>query len=219
MLTYKELQKNEDVRTYVAAADATLGALGFTEHSFGHVTKVAASAKYILETLGYSEHEVELVQIAAFLHDIGNLVNRRDHAYTGGVMAFRILDKLGFSAADTALVVSAIGNHDETGGLPVNAVAAALILADKSDVRRSRVRNADEVAADIHDRVNYSVTESSLTIDGKHSEITLSLTIDTAISSVMEYFEIFLERMLLCKKAASALGLEFNLVMNRQEVL
>ena len=219
MLTYNELQKNDDVRTYVAAADATLGALGFTEHSFGHVTKVAASAKYILETLGYSEHEVELVQIAAFLHDIGNLVNRRDHAYTGGVMAFRILDKLGFSAADTALVVSAIGNHDETGGLPVNAVAAALILADKSDVRRSRVRNADEVAVDIHDRVNYSVTESSLSIDEMHSEITLSLTIDTTISSVMEYFEIFLERMLLCKKAASALGLEFNLVMNRQEVL
>ena len=219
MLTYKELQKNEDVRTYVAAADATLGALGFTEHSFGHVTKVAASAKYILETLGYSDHEVELAQIAAFLHDIGNLVNRRDHAYTGGVMAFRILDKLGFSAADTALVVSAIGNHDETGGLPVNAVAAALILADKSDVRRSRVRNVDEVSVDIHDRVNYSVTESSLTINELHSEITLSLTIDTNISSVMEYFEIFLERMLLCKKAASALGLEFNLVMNRQEVL
>ncbi len=219
MLTFKELQKNEDVRTYVAAADATLGALGFTEHSFGHVTKVAASAKYILETLGYSEHEVELAQIAAFLHDIGNLVNRRDHAYTGGVMAFRILDKLGFSAADTALVVSAIGNHDETGGLPVNAVAAALILADKSDVRRSRVRNVDEVSVDIHDRVNYSVTESSLTINEMHSEITLSLTIDTTISSVMEYFEIFLERMLLCKKAASALGLEFNLVMNRQEVL
>ncbi|MBQ6789199.1 MAG: HD domain-containing protein [Clostridia bacterium] len=219
MLTYKELQKNEDVRTYVAAADATLGALGFTEHSFGHVTKVAASAKYILETLGYSEHEVELAQIAAFLHDIGNLVNRRDHAYTGGVMAFRILDKLGFSAADTALVVSAIGNHDETGGLPVNAVAAALILADKSDVRRSRVRNVDEVSVDIHDRVNYSVTESSLTINEMHSEITLSLTIDTTISSVMEYFEIFLERMLLCKKAASALGLEFNLVMNRQEIL
>ncbi|MBR4933829.1 MAG: HD domain-containing protein, partial [Clostridia bacterium] len=201
MLTYKQLQKNEDVRTYVAAADATLGALGFTEHSFGHVSKVAAMAKYILETLGYSEHEVELAQIAAFLHDIGNLVNRRDHAFTGGVMAFRILDKLGFSAADTALVVSAIGNHDEVGGLPVNAVAAALILADKSDVRRSRVRNKDEVSVDIHDRVNYSVTESSLTINAEHSEITLALTIDTSISSVMEYFEIFLERMLLCKKA------------------
>ncbi|MBR5632646.1 MAG: HD domain-containing protein [Clostridia bacterium] len=219
MLTYKELQKNEDVRTYVAAADATLGALGFTEHSFGHVSKVAAMAKYILETLGYSEHEVELAQIAAFLHDIGNLVNRRDHAFTGGVMAFRILDKLGFSAADTALVVSAIGNHDEVGGLPVNAVAAALILADKSDVRRSRVRNKDEVSVDIHDRVNYSVTESSLTINAEHSEITLKLTIDTSISSVMEYFEIFLERMLLCKKAAAALGLEFNLVMNQQEML
>ena len=219
MLTYKELQKNEDVRTYVAAADATLGALGFTEHSFGHVCKVAASAKYILETLGYAEHEVELAQIAAFLHDIGNLVNRRDHAYTGGVMAFRILDKLGFSAADTALVVSAIGNHDETGGLPVNAVAAALILVDKSDVRRSRVRNVDEVSVDIHDRVNYSVTESSLTINEEHSEIKLELTIDTSISSVMEYFEIFLARMLLCKKAAITLGLEFKLRINGQRMI
>ena len=219
MKTYKELQKNDDIRTYIAAADATLGALGFTEHSFGHVTKVADIARYILETLGYSEHEVELVQIAALLHDIGNLVNRRDHAYTGAVMAFRLLDKLGFSAADTSLIVSAIGNHDETGGLPVNAVAAALILADKSDVRRSRVRNVEEVSVDIHDRVNYSVTASKLTINELHSEITLELEIDTKISSVMEYFEIFLERMLLCKKAASALGLEFNLVMNRQEIL
>lgn len=219
MITFKELQKNEDIRTYIAAADATLGAMGFTEHSFGHVTKVAQCAKYILETLGYSEHEVELAQIAAYLHDIGNLVNRRDHAYTGAVMAFRLLDKLGFSAADTSLIVSAIGNHDETGGLPVNAVAAALILADKSDVRRSRVRTPEDVATDIHDRVNYSVTSSKLSIDDLHSAITLELEIDTTISSVMEYFEIFLERMLLCKKAASALGLEFNLVMNRQEVL
>lgn len=219
MLTYKELQKNEDVRTYIAAADATLGALGYTEHSFGHVTKVAECAKYILETLGHSEHEVELAQIAAFLHDIGNLVNRRDHAYTGAVMAFRILDKLGFSAPDTALVVSAIGNHDETGGLPVNAVAAALILADKSDVRRSRVRNRDLPSFDIHDRVNYSVTHSELMINELHSVITLSLVIDTKISSVMEYFEIFLERMLLCKKAATALGLEFRLKMNEQEMI
>jgi metal-dependent HD superfamily phosphatase/phosphodiesterase len=219
VITYKELKKNEDVRTYITAADATLGALGFTEHGLGHVTKVAECVKYILETLGHTPHEVELGQIAALLHDIGNLVNRRDHAYTGAVMAFRLLDKLGFSAADTSLVVSAIGNHDETGGLPVNAVAAALILADKSDVRRSRVRHIEDVKIDIHDRVNYAVTSSSLTIDDLHSQITLELEIDTKISSVMEYFEIFLERMLLCKKAASALGLEFNLVMNRQEIL
>lgn len=219
MITYKELQKNEDIRTYIAAADATLGALGYTEHSFGHVSKVAECAKYILETLGYSHHEVELAQIAAFLHDIGNLVNRRDHAYTGAVMAFRILDKLGFTAEDTALVVSAIGNHDETGGLPVNAVAAALILADKSDVRRSRVRNRDLASFDIHDRVNYSVTHSELKIDKLHSVISLELAIDTKISSVMEYFEIFLERMLLCKKAATALGLEFRLKMNEQEMI
>ena len=219
MLTFKELQKNEDIRTYIAAADATLGAMGFTEHSFGHVTKVAQCAKYILETLGHSEHEVELVQIAAYLHDIGNLVNRRDHAYTGAVMAFRLLDKLGFSAADTSLIVSAIGNHDETGGLPVNAVAAALILADKSDVRRSRVRTPEEVATDIHDRVNYSVTSSKLSIDDLHSTITLELEIDTTISSVADYFENFMERMLLCRHAAKRLGLTFVMTINDHPVM
>ncbi len=219
MLTYKELQKNEDIRTYITAADASLGALGYTEHSFGHVTKVAHCAKYILETLGYTEYEIETVQIAAYLHDIGNMVNRRDHAISGAVMAFRILDKLGFSAKDTSLIVSAIGNHDETGGMPVNAVAAALILADKSDVRRTRVRNTDTNNFDIHDRVNYSVTKADLEIDESHTNITLSLTIDTQYSSVIDYFEIFLERMLLCKKAAAALGLQFKLKINEERMV
>ncbi len=218
MLTFKDLQKNEDIRTYITAADASLGALGFTEHSFGHVTKVAHSAKYILETLGYTEYEVEMAQIAAYLHDIGNMVNRRDHAISGAVMAFRILDKLGFSAKDTALIVSAIGNHDETGGMPVNPVAAALILADKSDVRRTRVRNRDVNSFDIHDRVNYSVTDATLSIDEERTLITLSLTIDTQYSSVIDYFEIFLERMLLCKKAAAALGLQFKLKINEERM-
>ncbi len=219
MITYKELQENEAIRTYIASADDSLGALGYTEHSFGHVMKVADCAKYILQTLGYSDREIEIVQIAAFLHDIGNMVNRTDHAQSGAIMAFRILDNLGFDAADIALIVSAIGNHDETEGMPVNAVAAALILADKSDVRRSRVRNINENSFDIHDRVNYSVTKSHLTINKEKSAVTLSLSIDPQYSSVMDYFEIFLKRMLLCKKAATTLGLAFHLEMNEQQML
>ena len=217
MLTYKELQKNEGIRTYIAAADASLGALGYTEHSFGHVTKVAECAKYILKTLGHCEHEVELVQIAALLHDIGNMINRKDHAQSGAVLAFQILTELGFAPADVALVVSAIGNHDETEGMPVNAVAAALILADKSDVRRSRVRSQADF--DIHDRVNYSVADSRLSISENKDAVTLHLTIDSQYSSVIEYFEIFLERMLMCKKAAATLGLQFHLNMNDQQMM
>ena len=219
MTTYKELQKNEAIRTYISAADASLGALGFTEHSFGHVTKVAECAGYILEILGYDEHRVEVAKIAGLLHDIGNMVNRADHAQSGAVMAFRILDNLNFDPADIALIVSAIGNHDETEGMPVNAVAAALILADKSDVRRTRVRNADERTFDIHDRVNYSVTASDLSINDARDTVTLELEVDTEYSSVMEYFEIFLGRMLLCKKAATTLGLEFKLRINGQRMI
>ena len=139
MITYEEIRKNEDIRTYIQSADEALAALGFTEHSFAHVTKVAESVKYILETLGFSAHAVELGMIAAYLHDIGNLVNRAEHSQSGAVMAFRILDKMDMPAADIATIVAAIGNHDEGTGVPVNAIAAALILADKSDVRRSRV--------------------------------------------------------------------------------
>lgn len=219
MLTYKELQQNSAIRTYISAADASLGALGYTEHSFAHVSKVASDAKYILESLGYSEHDVELVQIAAFLHDIGNMVNREEHAQSGAVMAFRILDNLGFGAEDISTIVSAIGNHDESNGVPVNPIAAALILADKSDVRRTRVRNLDEITFDIHDRVNYSVISSKIDISNDRKTLTLSLNIDTKYSSVMDYFEIFLARMLLCKKAAAKLGLEYRLKMNEQQLI
>lgn len=219
MLTYKELRQDPAIRTYISAADASLGALGYTEHSFAHVSKVASDAKYILESLGYSEHDVELVQIAAFLHDIGNMVNREEHAQSGAVMAFRILDNLGFCAEDISTIVSAIGNHDESNGVPVNHVAAALILADKSDVRRSRVRNLDEITFDIHDRVNYSVISSKIDISDDRKTLTLSLNIDTKYSSVMDYFEIFLARMLLCKKAAAKLGLEYKLKMNEQQLI
>lgn len=169
--------------------------------------------------MGYSAHETELAKIAAYLHDIGNLVNRIDHSQSGAVMAFRILDKLNMEASDIATVVSAIGNHDEGTGVPVDAVSAALILADKSDVRRSRVRNRDKASFDIHDRVNYSVRKSSLKISEDKKTITLKLDIDTRYGSIMEYFEIFMQRMILCRKAAEKLGLTFKLEINGQPLL
>ena len=219
MITYQEIKNNIAIHEYIQRADESLLALGYTEHSFAHVTKVAETVEYILESLHFSKHEIELGKIAAYLHDIGNLVNRVEHSQSGAIMAFRILDKLGMDAADIATVVTAIGNHDEGTGVPVNPIAAALILADKSDVRRSRVRNRDVATFDIHDRVNYSAVESKLTIDSKENEIVLALTIETQYSSVMDYFEIFLERMVLCRKAAERLGLKFRLRMNDQQIL
>ncbi|MBS6367722.1 MAG: HD domain-containing protein [Clostridiales bacterium] len=219
ILTIEDLKQNEKIRTYISKADDSLTALGFTEHSFAHVTNVAENAKYVLQTLGYPQHEIELVQVAAYLHDIGNLVNRVDHSQSGAVMAFRILEELGMDPADIATVVSAIGNHDEGTGVPVNAVAAALILADKSDVRRSRVRNTDIATFDIHDRVNYSVRKSLLKINEEHTIIKLKLTVDTHYSSVMDYFEIFLGRMTMCRRAAESLGLQFKLIINEQPLM
>lgn len=218
MITYEDIRHNENINTYIRKADASLIALGYTEHSFAHVTKVAQVSGYILETLGYSAHEIELVKISGYLHDIGNLVNRVEHSQSGAVMAFRILDKLGMEAEDIAEIVTAIGNHDEGTGTPVNAIAAALFLADKSDVRRSRVR-CESKDFDIHDRVNYSVTSSDLVINEEKTDISLILTIDTAVSSVSEYFEIFLERMILCRKAAERLGMNFRLVINGQVLM
>lgn len=218
-MTYQEIKKNKAIKDYITAADASLAALGFTEHSFAHVTVVAEKAGDILETLGYDDRTVELVKIAGYLHDIGNLVNRIDHSQSGAVMAFRILDKLGFDSQEIADIVTAIGNHDEGTGVPVSEFAAALILADKSDVRRNRVRNTDETTFDIHDRVNYSVTGAHLTISDDKKSIELNLTIDTKYGSVMDYFEIFMQRMLLCRKAAEKLGLQFKLVINNQQLL
>ena len=160
MITFKQVKENEAIKTYIRQADQTLSALGYTEHSLAHVSKVADVARYILETLSYSEREIELAQIAGYLHDIGNIVNRKDHAQSGAVMAFRILDQLGASPEDNANIIAAIGNHDEETAVPVSAIAAALILADKTDVRRSRVRNQDLPSFDIHDRVNYAVEKS-----------------------------------------------------------
>lgn len=219
MLTYEQVRENQAVRTYIIRADESLCALGVTEHSFSHVTHVAETAGYILLTLGYEEHEIELAKIAGYLHDIGNLVNRIDHAQSGAVMAFRILDQMGASPQEIATIVTAIGNHDEATAYPVNPVAAALILADKTDVRRSRVRNHDVSTFDIHDRVNYSTRQSSTRIQEETKEITLNLEIETTYCSVMDYFEIFLERMILCRKAADRLGLSFRLVINQQQLL
>ena len=219
MITFKEIKDNAKIKAYIEHADKSLLALGYTEHSYAHVGLVSQRAEYILSSLGYSERECELVKIASYLHDIGNVVNRKDHSQSGAVMAFRILDKMGMEPADIATVVTAIGNHDEGTGVPVNEVAAALILADKTDVRRSRVRNADFATFDIHDRVNYSVTRSELKINDSKDEIKLSLEVDTKYSSVMDYFEIFLERMLLCKKAAERLGMQFHLEINDQRML
>ena len=218
-MTYQELKNNEEIRTYITKADESLSALGFTEHSFAHVGRVADTAAYILKTLNYTQHDIEMVQIAAYLHDIGNLVNRIDHSQSGAVLAFRLLDHMNMPATDIATVVTAIGNHDEGTGVAVNPVAAALILADKSDVRRSRVRNYDTSTFDIHDRVNYSVKSSHLSINDDKTEITLTLEIDTQYSSVMDYFEIFLNRMIMCRKAAETLNLRFKLIINGQSLL
>lgn len=218
-MTYQDIKNNELVNTYIHYADETLSALGFTEHSFAHVTLVAERAGYILETLGYPERTVELAKIASYMHDIGNMVNRIDHSQSGAIMAFRVLDHLKFAPDDIGMIIPAIGNHDEGTGVPVSPLAAALILADKSDVRRSRVRNQDPATFDIHDRVNYSVTQSALTINESHTRIRLKLTVDTLCSPILDYFEIFMERMNLCRKAAEFLGLEFKLTINDQELL
>ena len=218
-MTYNDIKKNKAIHNYIKAADSSLEALGFTEHSFAHVTAVAEKAGYILDALGYDDRTVELVKIAGYLHDIGNLVNRIEHSQSGAVMAFRILDKLGFASEEIADIVTAIGNHDEGTGVPVSEFAAALILADKSDVRRNRVRNIEKINFDIHDRVNYSVTNADLTIADDKQSIVLSLEIDTNYGSVMDYFEIFMERMLLCRKAADKLWLKFKLVINNQQLL
>lgn len=218
-MTYEEIRKSEEINTYIRQADLSLSALGYTEHSFAHVTLVAEKAGYILRTLGFDDRLIELAKIAGYLHDIGNLVNRAEHSQSGAIMAFRILDHMGFSPEEVGAIVSAIGNHDEGTGVPVSPLAAALILADKSDVRRNRVRNHDESTFDIHDRVNYSVTRAELKINEEHTLIKLELSIDTHYGSVMDYFEIFLQRMILCRKAAEKLGLQFKLVINEQQLI
>lgn len=219
MLTYHEIKNNEEIKTYITRGNDVLGEVGYTEHGFAHATRTALWAKEILSKLGYPERECELAAIAGYLHDIGNVINRVNHAQNGGAMAFELLHRLGMAADEICSVVSAIGHHDESAAAPVNPASAALILADKSDVRRSRVRDKTEFALDIHDRVNFAATNSSLTVDEKDALAVLNITIDTDICAVMDYFEIFLTRMLLCRKAAEYLGLKFELVINEIRLL
>ena len=218
-VTFEAVKQSQEIQTYITQADASLLALGYTEHSFAHVGRCAKVAGDLLRDLGYDEKTVELCRIAAYMHDIGNVVNRNDHAQTGAVMAFRILDKMGMEPADVAAVITAIGHHDDPTAFPVNAIAAALLLADKTDVRRSRVRNRDTINFDIHDRVNYAVERSGLTLDQERRTVTLALSINTEVCAVMDYFEIFLKRMLLCRKAAEFFGLAFHLDINGQDLL
>lgn len=213
-VTYEDVKRSEEIRTYITQADASLIALGYTEHSFAHVTRCAEVAGDLLEELGYDEHQIELCKIAAYMHDIGNVVNRHDHNVSGATMAFRILDNMGMEPEDVAAVITAIGHHDDATAFPVNAIAAALILADKTDVRRSRVRNRETINFDIHDRVNYAVERSEVSLDRDSKTFTLSLSINTEVCAVMDYFEIFLQRMLLCRKAAGFFGLTFKLDIN-----
>jgi len=220
------IKDDEKVRAYIAAGDAALRALGYTDHSFPHVYKTAHTAANILSDLGYGEKDIDLAKIAGLLHDIGNMVNRDYHALTGGVLAESILSnpKYNMPYSEITSVITAIGNHDEETGRPVNTTAAALILADKSDVRRSRVteREMDKILADIHDRVNYAVTTGNLsanTDENKSKKIVLNLTIDTSVCSVMDYFEIFLTRMLMCRRAAEYLDARFELIINSLKIM
>lgn len=213
-ITFEFVRDHPRVKQYVRGADACLAEIGYTEHGERHVGLVSRIAFNVLRRLGYPERECELAAIAGYLHDIGNAVNREHHAQSGAVMAMHILEGFGMQDAELIKVIGAIGNHHENDGDPVSPVAAAVILADKSDVHRTRVRNPDMIKFDIHDRVNYAVEKSFLNVDEGQKLITLELTIDHQISQVMEYFEIFMTRMLASRKAAKYLGATFGLVVN-----
>ncbi len=218
-ITFDEILKNEEIHAYIENGNHNLGEIGFTEHGFPHAKRSANYAGNILRSLGYDERTCELAQIAGYMHDIGNVVNRANHAQSGALMAFDILNRLGMPPEEVAQVTAAIGNHDEGTANAVSPIAAALILADKGDVRRTRVRDRKSVAADIHDRVNYAVERASTKIDTERKTATLDITIDTSICPVMEYFEIFISRMILCRQAAQFLGLQFELIINETRLL
>lgn len=216
---YAAVRNDHAVNVYIQEQNESMKALEYTEHSFAHVGVVTRRTFDILENLGADDHTTDLALTAACLHDIGNIVNRVDHSQSGAMMAFQILNRLGFCPEDIAPVICAIGNHDEGAGVPVSTISAALILADKSDVRRSRVQERDPQKFDIHDRVNYSVTKSELRVNREKDGITLKLTVDPQYGEIGEYFEIFMSRMLMCRKAAEFLGLHFHLVINDQKMM
>ena len=218
-ITLQDIKNNPIFTTYIKRADEYLTQVGYTEHSFVHVGKVANEAARILRQTGHDERTAELAAIAGYLHDIGNMINRKGHETSGALMAFHLLNDMGAAQEDIATIVTAIGNHDEATAFPVNDVAAALMIADKTDVRRTRVRDKASIAFDIHDRVNYAVVDSRVEVLTEEKEIRLNLSIDTASSPISEYFEIFLSRMILCRKAAEKLGYSFGLVINGQKMM
>lgn len=220
-ITLDDIRQNEEFSTYISKSDKVLAAMGYTDHSAAHTMKVAVIAANILKSFGYDERIIELARIAGYIHDIGNMVNRVDHAQTGAIIAFNILTRMGMTPDEIATIVSAIGHHDERGGRPVSCISAAIIIADKTDVRRSRVRNKDFANFDIHDRVNYAVEEAEVDIqvNGEQRNINLKIKIDISICSVMEYFEIFLARMLMCSKAAKFLDASFHFYANEAKLM
>jgi uncharacterized protein len=219
IVTLEDVKKNPMVDTFIRKGNQFLGVMGFTEHGYRHVNRISKIAKEILETLNYPDRMVQLAAIAGYMHDMGNVISRYDHGQSGATIAFRILHEMGMPLEEISYVISAIGNHEEEYGYPINEVAAALIIADKSDVHRSRVRNQDFATFDIHDRVNYAVEHSYLKIDSDKKTITMELTIDIEICSIMEYFEIFISRMVLSRKSATTLNCNFELVINGARLL
>lgn len=219
ILTYQNIRENKEINAYITTGDKGLGVLGYTDHSQAHAAKVAEIAGQILKELGYSNRDVELAKIAGYMHDIGNAVNRHDHAHSGAILSFQILRDLGMDPEEAAQIVAAIGNHDEQTGTAVSPVSAALILADKTDVRRNRVRNQDKSSFDIHDRVNYAAVESKVSVDLEKRVILLDISLDETMCSMLDYFEIFLERMLMCRRAAEMLKVRFKMTANGNKVL
>lgn len=217
-VTVEEIKNHPVVVNFIESSNEYLGTIGYTEHGFRHVTFVSEVAGNILRYLQYPARLCELAEIAGYLHDIGNVVNRRDHGQSSAILAMEILDSLGMPADEIAMIVSAIGNHEEEIGDPINPVAAALILADKSDVNKNRVRNPKMISLDIHDRVNYAVERNFLEVSNEKKLICLNLDIDTKLSSIIEYFEIFLPRLIICRRAANYLGCKFEMVINGQKV-
>lgn len=219
MITYEEVKNNVGVNELIKNAQKQLDVLGYTEHSTRHIQFVAERAEYVLKTLGYDERRIELAKIAGYMHDIGNAVNRVDHAHTGAILAYSLLKDMGMDAEERTEVIMAIGNHDESTGTAVSDISAALILADKSDAHRSRVSKTDRDLFDKHDEVNYAVTQTNLIVDPEQRKVTLDLKIDTKICPVIDYFEIFMERTRMSKKAAKYLGLWFELTINETNLL
>lgn len=218
-VTIKDIKENEEVQTYIKLGNDNLGVMGFTEHGFRHANLVSHIAENILKRLNYPERQQQLAAIAGYMHDIGNVISRYDHGQSGALITWKILDKMKMPPEEIATIASAIGNHEEQYGRAINAVAAALILADKSDVHRTRVRNRDIAKFDIHDRVNYAVEHSFVDVNEEKRIITLNLTIDLDICPVMEYFEIFLTRMIMCRRAAEFLKTKFELIINNAKLL